>query len=117
MHEFGLCEGVVKAIQHRAAGRRVARARVRVGALHRVVRGAFEQAFALAAAGTEAESASVELIIIPARAKCLTCNATLESDDVIAVCPTCGGLDLDLTGGEETILESIEYAPAGGEPV
>ena len=117
MHEFGLCEGVVEAIQRRAAGRRVARARVRLGALHRVVRAAFEQAFALAAAGTEAESASVELMVIPVRANCLTCNARLESDDAIAVCPKCGGLDLDLTGGEEIILESIEYAPAAGEPV
>jgi hydrogenase nickel incorporation protein HypA/HybF len=117
MHEFGLCEGVVEAIRRRAAGRRVARARVRMGTLHRVVDEAFKQAFAQAAAGTEAENAAVELMVIPVRAKCLTCAAELESDDMIALCPKCGAFDLYFTNGEEIILESIEYAPAAGELV
>lgn len=86
-----------------------------MGALHRVLDEAFKQAFAHAAAGTEAENATVELIVVPVRAKCLTCNAESESDDLIAVCPQCGGFDLDLTNGEEIILEFIEYAPAAGE--
>jgi hydrogenase nickel incorporation protein HypA/HybF len=49
MHEFGLCEGIVDAIQRRAAGRPVARVRVRIGVLHRVVTEAFQHAFAHAA--------------------------------------------------------------------
>lgn len=117
MHEFGLCEGIIEAIQRRAAGRPVACARVRMGALHRVVQGAFEQAFAHAAAGTEAEHASVDLIVTPVRAVCRACNAELESNDLIAVCTQCGGVDVDLTGGEEIILESIEYAPVSEESV
>jgi hydrogenase nickel incorporation protein HypA/HybF len=109
MHEFGMCDGIVEAVQRRAAGRPVARVRVRVGTLHRVVDAAFQQAFAHAAEGTEAEHAAVELVVIPVSATCLACGVVAESNDIIAVCPDCGGTDLHLTAGEELILESIEY--------
>jgi hydrogenase nickel incorporation protein HypA/HybF len=115
MHEFGLCDGIVEAVQRRAAGRPVARVRVRVGTLHRVVEGAFQQAFAHAAEGTEAEHAAVELVVIPVSATCLGCGVVVEGNEIIAVCPKCGATDLDLTAGEELILESIEYkaGPSG----
>jgi len=109
MHEFGLCEGIVEAVQRRAHGRRVARVRVRAGTLHRIVNAAFQQAFAHAAEGTEAEHASVELVLVPVSAVCNSCQTATQSEDMIAVCPKCGGMDLDLTAGEELILESIEY--------
>ena len=46
MHEYGMCDGIVDAIQRRAAGRRVARVKVRVGVMHRIVEEAFQHAFA-----------------------------------------------------------------------
>ncbi len=117
MHEFGLCDGIIEAVSRRAAGRRVARVRVRAGTLLRIQEGAFLEAFAHAAAGTEAESAAVELQVLPARVLCRNCRRESQSNDAIVVCPACGGVDLELTGGEELILESIEYAPAGAEPL
>jgi hypothetical protein len=33
------------------------------------------------------------------------------------VCAKCGGLDLDLRGGEELVLESIEYEATSNEVV
>jgi hydrogenase nickel incorporation protein HypA/HybF len=110
MHEFGLCEGIVDAVQRRAAGRAVARVRVRVGVLHQVVDAAFQQAFAHAASGTEAENAAVDLVVIPIQAACRVCQTGVVSTDVIVMCPTCGGMDLDVTAGDELVLESIEYA-------
>ena len=109
MHEFGLCEGIVDAVQRRARGRRVARVRVRAGTLHRIVDAAFQQAFAHAAEGTEAEHASLELVLVPVSTLCKSCRAVTQSENMTAICPKCGGMDLDLTGGEELILEAIEY--------
>jgi len=109
MHEFGLCDGIVEAVQRRAGGRPVARVCVQVGALHRVGVDAFRHAFAHAAEGTEAENAALDLVIMPVRAVCRKCQAEIEGDDAIMVCPKCGGIDLDLTGGDELVLESIEY--------
>ena len=116
MHEFGLCDGIVEAVQRRAAGRPVARVRVRVGTLHRVVEAAFQHAFAHAAEGTEAEHAEVELVVIPVSATCLACGVVVEGNEIIAVCPKCGATDLDLTAGEELILESIEYEAGSSGP-
>ena len=109
MHEFGMCDGIVEAVQRRAAGRPVARVRVRIGTLHRVVEAAFQQAFAHAAEGTEAEHAAVELVVIPVSATCLNCGVVVEADEIVVVCSSCGSTDLDFTSGEELILESIEY--------
>jgi hydrogenase nickel incorporation protein HypA/HybF len=84
--------------------------------LHRVVEAAFQQAFAHAAEGTEAEHAAVELVVIPVSATCQACGVVVEANDIIAVCPQCGGTDLNLTSGEELILESIEYEAARSGP-
>jgi hydrogenase nickel incorporation protein HypA/HybF len=107
VHELGLCEGILDAVQRRAAGRRVTRVRVRVGAQHRVVPSAFDQSFALVAQGTVADGASVDLVVVPVRVKCLDCGHEAEAADPLAACPACGGLDLESTGGDELILEAI----------
>jgi hydrogenase nickel incorporation protein HypA/HybF len=110
MHEFGLCEGIVDAIQRRANGRRVARVRIRVGAMHRVDHEAFKQAFSWAADQTEAQDATVDLMIASVRIVCHQCAAETESEDAILVCRSCGAVSFDVVQGNEIVLESIEYA-------
>jgi hydrogenase nickel incorporation protein HypA/HybF len=110
MHEFGLCEGVVEAIRRRANGRRVARVRIRVGAMNRVDHAAFKQAFAWAADETEAQDATVDLVITSVRVVCQQCSAETESEDVVIVCRSCGAINFDVVQGNEIVLESIEYA-------
>ena len=117
MHEFGMCDGIVEAVQWRANGRRVARVKVRVGVMHRVVEEAFQQGFLHAAAGTEAESALLDIVMVPVRVVCRSCDAQFESQDLAIVCVRCGGLDLDLSGGEELVLESIQYETTNNEGV
>ncbi len=110
MHELGMCASIVDAIERRAGDRPVARVRVRVGRLHHVHAEAFGQSFAMAAAGSVAEDAQAELVILPIRQRCGSCGADFESDDMyVDVCPTCGGADVETTGGDELVLELIEY--------
>lgn len=110
MHELGLCEGILDAVERRAAGRRVTGVRVRIGALHRVVGPALDEAFSLAAAGTVAEGAAVDLVVVPVRLACRECGGQAESRDPLGTCPTCGGTDLEIEGGDELVLESIALA-------
>jgi len=110
VHEFGLCEGIVDAVLKRAAGRPVARVRVRVGALHRVAEPALDQAFEMLAAGTVAENAAVDMVVVPVVATCGLCGWKSESDDAYTVCGACGGTDVSIEGGDELILESIQLA-------
>ena len=80
MHELGLCASIVDAIEHRAGERPVAKVRVRVGRLHHVHPEAFEQSFAIAAAGTVAADAAAELVLLPVAARCVSCGARWDED-------------------------------------
>ena len=123
MHELGLCADVVAAVERRAGDRPVARVKVRVGALHHVHPEAFAQSFELAAGGTVAEGATAELVLVPATAVCATCGSAFEVDGPPTACADCGSFDLELAGGDELTLESIEYraavvvGPEGGDRV
>jgi hydrogenase nickel incorporation protein HypA/HybF len=110
MHEFGMCESVIDAVEQRAAGRRVDRVAVRVGALLRVVPEAFAQSFELAAVGSVAEGARVEVTIVPARCRCLACEQVFGTDGAIPACPSCGTVSVQHIEGDELVLELIEYA-------
>jgi hydrogenase nickel incorporation protein HypA/HybF len=115
MHEFGLCESFVDAIERRAAGRQVSGVRVRIGALHRVDEEAFAQAFGFVMTGTVAEGATVEVITTPALLDCPACGVETESDELLPACPSCGGLSMHVAGGNELILESIRLDPVSGD--
>jgi hydrogenase nickel incorporation protein HypA/HybF len=65
VHEVGLCESLLDAVERRANGRRVLGVKFRVGEQHRVVDEALDQAFVLVAEGTVAEGAEVELEVVP----------------------------------------------------
>ena len=109
MHELGLCTSIVDAIEVRAAERPVARVRVRVGRLNHVHPEAFEQSFTMAAMGTVAENAAAELVFLPVIARCSQCDTSWEGEDMPIACPACGSVVLELLGGDELVLESIEY--------
>lgn len=109
MHEYGMCEAVVAAILERARGRRVARVRVHVGVLHRIEADAFAQSFARAAAGTTAAGATAELVHVPVRGRCRSCDTAYEGDGLPPICPTCQRDGIDVSSGDELVLESIEY--------
>jgi hydrogenase nickel incorporation protein HypA/HybF len=112
MHEFGLCEGVLAAVRQRADGRQVTGVRVRFGVRHAVDQDSLAQAFSVVAEGTEAAGAAVELVTVPALIACRDCGFSGETTDLLAVCPDCAGADVEISGGDEMVLESIRYAPA-----
>jgi hydrogenase nickel incorporation protein HypA/HybF len=114
MHEIGLCQSILEAVEQRAVGRRVTGVCVRVGTLQRVWKPAFDQAFEMVAAGTVAEGATVDLVVLPVRSTCRACGNSAESEGVPLACAACGATDLHVEGGDELVLESIrvEREPA-----
>ena len=117
MHEYGLAEGVLDTVRQRAGGRKVAGIRVRFGVKHAVVEESLAQAWGFVAEGTEAEGSAVTLVTVPATISCQDCGLTAETGDVLAVCPSCAGENVEITGGDEMTLESITYeAPVPGVP-
>src|ERR1700753_596809 len=111
MHELGLCTDIVEAVKRPAGDRSVARVRVRVGGLHHVDPGAFEQSFMVAAVGTVAEDAAADLVVLPVRVHCTACEYEWECEGLPAACDLCGSPAIEVVGGDELVLESIEYRP------
>ncbi len=112
MHEMGYCQGVLEAVERRAAGREVVRLGVRIGAVHRVEPDAFGQSFRLLAAGGPAAHAATEVVVVPVAGHCLRCRTDFATADPAPACPGCGDLDVVVDGGDEIVLEWLEYAEA-----
>jgi hydrogenase nickel incorporation protein HypA/HybF len=105
------CESVVQAVERRAGSRPVARVGVRIGTVHRIVPDAFQQSFEMAAAGGVAAGATTDLVTVPIAGLCRSCRTSFAADDPAPACPSCGGLDVFTEGGDEVVLEWIEYRP------
>jgi hydrogenase nickel incorporation protein HypA/HybF len=117
MHETGLADGIVRAALRRGAGRRVTGLRVRVGG-HPVDPLVVTQGIQIAAAGTLAEGVEVDLVLEPMTVHCAGCGHHGPVTDHLAVvaCRHCGAVDVEVSGGDEVVLESITLAEASGQP-
>jgi hydrogenase nickel incorporation protein HypA/HybF len=115
MHEMSYCEGVLEAVERRAAGRSVARIGVQIGAIHRVVADAFEQSFQIAAAGGVADGAETEVVVVPVDGHCMDCRHDFDSPDPDPACPECGSFDVAVEGGDDVVLAWLEYVDSSGD--
>jgi hydrogenase nickel incorporation protein HypA/HybF len=112
MHELSIAEGVVDVAVRHARGRRVTAVELKVGHLRQVVPSALEFAFELVAQGTPVEGARLVLEQVPAKVACRACSAEGEVGDFPLACPDCGGLDVEVVGGEELLVDSLELEEA-----
>jgi hydrogenase nickel incorporation protein HypA/HybF len=114
MHETGLSEAIVAAAVRRAAGRRITGLRVRIGG-HPVDPDVVTHGIQLAAAGTVAADTAVDLVLQPMTVACHDCGRSGPVDDHLAMvaCARCGGVDIDVTGSHDVVLESITVDGAG----
>ncbi len=112
MDELGIAQAVLNAMERRADGRQVRRARVRAGVLLHISEPALNQAFIMVSDGTLADGAHLEVVIEPVLLACRPCGRTTMSDRLLATCPECGGTDLEMRSGDCLVLESVQLAEA-----
>jgi len=108
MHELSIAESVVEIASRHARGRNVAVVELKVGHLRQVVPSALEFAFELVAQGTSVEGAELRMEEIAAEGACRGCGARTPLPDFPLVCRRCGGFDVEVTRGEELLVESLE---------
>jgi hydrogenase nickel incorporation protein HypA/HybF len=108
MHELSIAQAIVSIAEEHAAGRRVEVVELRVGALRQVVPAALRFAFELVAEGTPAEGAELRIEERPARVACRRCAAESRADAFPLACEACGSLAVDVVGGEELQVVSLE---------
>jgi hydrogenase nickel incorporation protein HypA/HybF len=108
MHELAIAESVVTIAERHAAGRRVRSVELKVGHLRQVVPSALTFAFDLLVDGTSLEGAELRIENVPAAGICRECGAETVLPDFPLQCRSCGGLNVEVTAGEELLVDSLE---------
>jgi hydrogenase nickel incorporation protein HypA/HybF len=108
VHELSLSGAVVNTVAKHAGGRRVSAVSLRVGRLRQVVPDTLEFYFEFVARGTVCEGARLEQERVEAVLRCRPCRREWEIEIPAFRCPTCGGSDVAIAGGDEFEVESIE---------
>lgn len=107
MHELALTESVVEAIAGKVGDVAVAVVRLQIGMLSGVVPDSVRFCFEVVTQGTGLEGARLVIDEPPGQAYCRTCGDEFTLTDPIMLCP-CGSADLDITGGRELRILSVE---------
>ncbi|MBX6762187.1 MAG: hydrogenase maturation nickel metallochaperone HypA [Rubrobacteraceae bacterium] len=112
MHELSIADAIVQVAGRQAEGRRVTKVHVKVGHLRQVVPSALAFGFGLVAQGTPVEGAELEVETVPAAGWCRSCGAESTLEGFPLRCGECGGVDLEITAGEELLVEYLELEEA-----
>ena len=107
MHELAITESLVAAVAGNVGSSRVDSVTVVVGRLSGVVADSLPFYFDLCTEGTPLEGAILEILDVPAHARCRSCDAEIELHDMIALCP-CGSADLEILDGQDLTIKQVE---------
>ena len=94
---------------------RVTGVSLRIGRLAGVEVSALRFAWQVLTAGTPAEGAVMTVEEIPIRARCSYCESEFNPDPDDFTCPLCEGNEIQLLGGRELDLKSIQGEPHESE--
>ena len=111
MHELSVCQAMLEqveslAAEHNAAG--VTTIKVAIGPLSGVEAQLLAQAFPIAAAGTLAANAVLEIDVTPIRVRCRRCGAESAASVSKLICGECGDWQTTIISGDEMLLASVE---------
>ncbi len=107
MHELALIEAVVTMVSDRLGDRKVSRVRLEVGQMTAVVPDAIRFGFDVCTRGTNLEGAVLEIVDVPAEARCRACGERLRFSQLVPVC-LCGSADLEWLAGQELRVKEVE---------
>ena len=108
MHELSLSRAIVATVERHAGRRPVAAVNLRIGKLRQVVPDSLEFYFAFVARETVCDGAALAIEVVPARLCCPACGADWELEQPLFRCGACGSTDVEVVGGDELEVESIE---------
>ena len=113
MHELSMMQQVLETVEGQASAQNASRVHsvtLRIGALSGVVPDALRFAFECLAPGTRAEGAALVIEEPPVPCYCRSCQRAFETKTVQFQCPACGGVEVELRGGQEMTIVSMEVS-------
>jgi hydrogenase nickel incorporation protein HypA/HybF len=82
-----------------------------VGELSGVVGDCVQFYFDVLKMGTLAETAVINFKLVPSILKCRDCQSEFKPENEQWVCPECGKQSVEITGGRDCFIESMEVEP------
>lgn len=107
MHELAITQDIVELILERIPRGQVKRVVLHIGKLSAVLPDAVQFCFAACTEGTRLHGATLEIVELPAVARCRACGARLELVRPYGLCG-CGGSDLEWQSGDELTIKQVE---------
>lgn len=113
MHEFSLCQSIVETViaeleDHKHQKHRLLKTHIVVGNLRQIVPEYLQFAYETLTKNTLAQDSKLEIKNMPITGICKKCGLESELDIHNYNCKKCGSSELELTGGKELYLESLE---------
>ncbi|KTC86565.1 hydrogenase maturation nickel metallochaperone HypA [Legionella brunensis] len=111
MHELSFCRSILEIINKYVSEikcQRVKKIYLEVGQLTAIDENALKFGFNIAAVGSIAEDASLEIITIEGKAVCDFCRKTVRLKHYYDGCEICGRFLLKVIQGEELRVKSME---------
>jgi hydrogenase nickel incorporation protein HypA/HybF len=111
VHEMGIANSILEAVQKEAARYRGARATkvgVRVGELAAIDAEALRFCFEVLSRDTDLDGLQLDIEICPRRHRCPDCDCTFIVRDYDCRCPQCSKLATECVSGDELELAYVE---------
>lgn len=112
MHELAICQALIDQVEAvaREHGGRPRMVWIRVGPLSGAEPALLRRAWPLAAAGSVAGAATLEIETTPIRVHCERCDADSDATANRLLCGLCGDWRTRLIGGDELLLARVELS-------
>ena len=111
MHEFAITQSMLEVVLKQAAAanaEKVTGINAVIGEMTGVIEESVKFYLEMLARGTVAEGARLNVTSVPGRVKCRACGEITDLRPFDFTCPKCGGVSLEVVGGRELFVESIE---------
>lgn len=111
MHELSLVSSVFEVLEEKAREHgavRVTRVVLRIGVMSGAVPDLLESAFETFKKGTIAETARLEIVVVPVRLRCPECGGEAVREDTDFSCAGCGSRRVEIVEGRDLVVGTIE---------
>lgn len=119
MHELSVCLSLIEQVERIARDQgaiRVERILLRIGPLSGVEAPLLANAYPLAAAGTLAADAELQIEPAPVTVHCIDCGEESPATANRLLCEHCGSFHTRLTSGDEMLLARLELSLPNDDP-
>ena len=111
MHEMAIVQGIMNAAIPEAekhGAKKILAIRLKIGVLSGVVPQCIQDYFQIAAQGTMAQEAKIEVEKIPIGIRCESCGYEGGIEQRKFRCPQCDSIEVKVVSGKEYFVESLE---------